>query len=408
MKTNPAIPVGSIVALKPYPSGLFVEFNRISIGGDPLHVCPLMVVVEVFKERNAKYEEISGLNLADTNSCQCKCIWFSSKSHQFEETRISSKHLDVIQSSTAENQNGVDPKLIIDIGKIVTLKTTPLEIQKQKCSRDPQIYDSHLERKLKYTSLLSFVCPPLVVVGTSKNEIKEHVLDANTGEQIRWLSNKLVKCKYFNAHSEKYSEVLVPIEALISIPTIENIGFQNVTKGRTVLANFDTSLKGHSRTVIRFGETIYVGGFYKVEVFDEINLISSEISLENIDEYYSDFVNNAPVHSKYSQISSGIGKAKKVFLSYGPIPKVKEILKRQGNNIFYRIKYVGLNSRETSIRFISNCKVMVTTDKKTVIAAFCHKKKAERFFFWDQIEEIQVFDLNDLPTKTKRKPIKKP
>lgn len=127
--------IGDIVALNSHP--YHSTQTNILIGGEPQLTSPLMVVVETVGDAQNSFDENVGMQIHDKGkSCQCKCIWYSTKSHQFEEVWISSK---VLKKTTPKDLNHtIDKQKFIDksigYGSLVTLKTSALEIAKQKSS----------------------------------------------------------------------------------------------------------------------------------------------------------------------------------------------------------------------------------------------------------------------------------
>jgi hypothetical protein len=80
--------LGDIVALNSHPYDQFL--TSVIISGEPQLLSPLMVIIEVLNDTRNQYDEKTGEEISKTGNSQCKCIWFSNKSHQFEETWVSS------------------------------------------------------------------------------------------------------------------------------------------------------------------------------------------------------------------------------------------------------------------------------------------------------------------------------
>jgi len=224
--------MGAIVALASHP--YTKDFQDIIFSGDPQLVSPLMVVVEVVKENRNHYDENSGMETSKSGTFQCKCLWYSQKSFQFEETWLSSRLLTVIAPNNRSENLLTHLK---EFGSKVIFKTAQLEAKKIKSS----ISDSGGTKGKKMTSLLPFVAPVMQVVGTGKSDSKEPFIDPKTGMRKRWVSKMLVKCKYFNP-SDKLSEVLIPVEALNLVAPV-NEG---------LLSDINSAKEGNKLLVVAF------------------------------------------------------------------------------------------------------------------------------------------------------------
>lgn len=200
--------LGAIVALKSHP--FFQSTQQITIFGEPQHIPPLMVIVEALKESENRFEPDSGIELAQKGKFQYKCMWFCNKSFQFESVWIHGRLLKLIKVEGNKISNKA-------FGREVEFLTSELELGKIKSSIS-DFSDSKITKKT--TPLLSFASPVMHIVGTAKTEIKETLLDT-FGKQKRWIPELLVKCKYFNTQADKYSEALIPIEALSKIDTVQ-------------------------------------------------------------------------------------------------------------------------------------------------------------------------------------------
>ena len=103
METTAFPPIGSIVVLHSHPYKQDVQ--NVLISGDSQLLSPLMVVIETLEETKDQHDERTGLLQTKKGSAQCKCIWFSGKTHLFEEQWINSELLVIIDSNEITSIN---------------------------------------------------------------------------------------------------------------------------------------------------------------------------------------------------------------------------------------------------------------------------------------------------------------
>lgn len=201
--------IGEIVSFNSNSFKQAKEFKSVWIAGDQNYVVPLMVVTEISIDSKPKFNEDTGKTKPLKN--KYKCTWFSNKSLKFEEVWFFENELN---SFLIENEKksikSSDLEDVISKGSKVIFKTNSLEIMKRKSSLD---YNNHSKQR-KSSALLAFSSPVFVVIGFAEVQPKEPVIDPITNTVKRIYSNKLVKVKFFNSHSDKYSEFYVPIETL--------------------------------------------------------------------------------------------------------------------------------------------------------------------------------------------------
>ncbi len=408
---NSDFKIGSIVALKSHP---FEETTtNILISGEPLHLSPLMVIVEMLFDSKQKFGENKGAEVTSLKSEQCKCIWFSSKAQQFEDAWISLKLLKIIRVAVRENDDEPSIADLKHIGSTVSLITTKLELGKRKSTIEH--FDHSDSNKKKISALLSFVCPPLEVVGYSVPETKESIIDTKTGKQKRFISKLLIKCKYYNSYSEKFSEALIPVEALMPVPAIDPAFLAQLTNLSS--SGFFTypmqnvnDKDDHNITLATLGNVNCRSGYYYIDVHDVVNNHSFEVPINELAQF-REFENKNKLHSKYGFVTVKKGAISFEKVAYQEIIDIQKKIKNQGRNILYKIKYVGVNSRKSTVRFISHCTLHdeydIVASPYQYIVAFCHTKNAIRCFRTDNIEEIQCFDLNPPKPIKKARPVKK-
>lgn len=278
--TSPQIPhsiwhVGAVVALKSHPYSSENDADLILISGDPQFVPPLMIITETLKEGRSLYDENTGMKLSDKTHFQCKCLWFSPKTHQLEDSWISSRLLKVIKP--IDNHPFELENSGFKYGASVCLKTSRLELKKRKENiklngASQRGYDKTI------TTHLSFVSPVMQIVGTTQSDSKEPLIDPKTGEKKREISRLLIKCKFYNPASDKLSEFLIPAEALELVPAIESekINFLQTTIEDKAYLKVSFSDR---ETIIKPERINFRSGFYYLDAIDFLENKSIEIPL---------------------------------------------------------------------------------------------------------------------------------
>jgi hypothetical protein len=372
--------VGDIVCLSSHP--YTSKDINITIGGESQLLSPLMVVTESLKETKNQFDEESGLPIAEKNSFQCKCIWFSTKSFQFEEANISSRLLRLISKSEANTDDAP-----ISIGSQVALKTLSLELGKKKSSIK---IEGHLGNSSGHnttiTPLLTFVSPVLHVLTIVKNNPKTPEYDAKTGEKKRFISKTLAKCKWFNPDSNKLSERLIPIEALTVIPPCDN----NVLEAILDKIKNKASIKLNTTdgvTIISPLEINYRSGYYFIRGYDFVLNQIQEFPVSNQDlsqTLESPFVTQAP---NFAYNSEDITAVQQQYLSVIETAKAAKL--------YVQIKYKNQNDK-ISVRTISNYELITggKENKEYYLRGYCNSKKAERTFKLERIQKIGVLPIS--------------
>lgn len=372
--------LGDIVALSSHPFSAFQQ--DILIGGEPQLISPLMIIVEILGDSQNLYDENVGQQIQGKggSTAQCKCIWYSSKSFQFEEAWISSKLLKKIEEKDLllKEKESDGKYKHIQIGSSVTLCTAQLELKKLKSS-----YKSEGgKERSSLNPLLSFVSPIMQIVGTAKNESKEPLYDSKTGNRKKEVSELLIKCKWFNPSSEKLSEKLIPIEALTLIPQVDEEKLKRIEALIKNAEPIGVTING-KETIIKPAKTKYTHGFYKLSSFD----------------YLSNKVEELPIDDKLTFLSKGDNSfVKKVpdfkddelkRLKYSEqLTNVIENDKFKDNYI--RIKYKDRNGNVT-LRTIKNFKI--EQNDGTYLVGFCMLRNADRNFNIDRIQFLEVLNL---------------
>ena len=368
--------IGTIVALDSHIYFDDDESKSIVICGEPKQVSPLMIIIEVVVDK-PMFEERSGMRLSDISSCQCRCIWFSHKSYIFEEVWISSKLLKIIKP--AENIDKVS------FGQQVELKTAYIELGKIKSNIKET--DNNVSSIL--TSDLNFVSPVMQVIGTAKSESKEPLYDVKTLTLKRSIPKSLVKCKYYNAVSDKFSEFLIPIEALNIIDSIDE---KNLVVCKTAIIENQYLAIEHDgiRSITKPNRINFNNGRYYIYAYDYLTVKNVQLNINKIkvelkDNYYNEVL--------------PIFEVKRDKLIIKPIDKknIKELFKKIGKDKYITISYENRDG-DKSNRSISDYELVESVEKNLLgedrevvyLKAFYHLRNAERFFRIERIKSLKV------------------
>lgn len=367
--------LGDIVALKSHP--YTSELQNILISGEPQLVSPLMIIVEIIKDSQDVFDEFTGVNLQlKGKTANCKCIWYSSKSSQFEEAWLSSKLLKLVK----RRGKAIAKSDVID--SLVTLSTAQMELAKVKSSLNIE----NENKRTNLNPLLSFVSPLMQVIGVPKNDKKEALYDVKTGNKKKEISEQLVKCKWFNPSSDKMSEVLIPIEALSIIPAIEE---EALNKYATYVKN-----KQHLLITIEDNQTIllpqkikYLHGIYFIVGYDYIKNKIREFEISKLNSV-------KPIHPFVKQVPNFKDSELKSL-------ELKEQTKRlitEGSNDrkYLRIRYKDRNNNLT-IRTIKNYSIesiSIENSQTEYLTGFCELRKDERHFQLERIQSVEILNIS--------------
>jgi uncharacterized protein YodC (DUF2158 family) len=375
MSQSSEFKVGDVVSLNSHPYS--TELQSIIFSGEPQLVSPLMIISELIKDAKTVYNETTRELISKVGNSSCKCIWYSSKSHQFEEEWLSSKLLKKIKS-VSDPMKFSEEEAKSFVGKLVKIKTADLELQKKKSSLTSKS-DSELTKSV-ITPLLTFVAPVMQViqvVETKRTDLKEAIYDARTGEQKRFFSDWSLKCKWFNSSSDKFSEKFLPIDALLMLEEIseEYLSQLNtaIREGKFV-KNIKVILKPHKITSRN--------GVYYLRGFDFLNnrsldlKIKSSSILEILDEYHTlsgPFLN--PITGEH-------------------VTKEDVINKGITDNSYLRITYKKKNG-EVTVRTIKNYSlkvVNVSGNDNAYLEGYCLLRKKERTFKLKRVKKLETLD----------------
>ena len=377
--------LGDIVALSSHP--FTSPHHDIPIGGEPQLISPLMIIVEVLGDVQNLYDENVGNQIQGKGgtTAQCKCIWYSSKSFQFEEALISSKLLKKIQDNNEsvlkeKDDNGKYKHL--QIGTSVTLCTAQLELKKLKSSYK----NEGGKERSSINPLLSFVSPIMQIIGTAKNELKESLFDAKTGNKKREVSELLIKCKWFNPSSEKMSEKLIPIEALSIIPKVDEEKLTEIAsfieKGEHIV------IKSNKReTIIKPDNIKCTHGFYKLSGYDYLTNKVEDFSIDEGLEIPKKSVDRYTF--KVPNFQDDELKLK------GPDEQLKAIIaKAKKNGNYVRIKYQDRNNNVT-VRTIEDFEMIIIEGVNYLVGKCLLRNSFRNFVIYKKkIHFLEVLNLN--------------
>lgn len=208
-KDKSSILLGSIVALKTHP---YVSDNtEVKIATYNHLTPPLMVVVAV--KRNVTFNSDTG----EKDKTSYQCLYYASIGGTFAENWFRG---DQIKNITIPNDDFYDKHKDMSlstmkkelIGKLAALKTVDLELRKKQVFQVSSVGAPKLREK----NLLDFLPPVGTIISVSISE-NHKKYDEKTGKNTLSKSRILVKLRWFNNKSSKFSEEDVPLCSLIEI-----------------------------------------------------------------------------------------------------------------------------------------------------------------------------------------------
>jgi hypothetical protein len=397
--------IGTIVTLSSHP--YFPDLNKTIqpvLSGEPQVLPPIMVITEMVKDGRNSFEENSGIQITDKSSYQCKCVWFSQKTHQFEEAIISSKILKQIPHSEEQLEDS------IKVGQTVRFITVDHELGKKKSSFKKF---GNLTEDKTITALLSFVSPLLEVIGTVRNDNKEPIFD-KFNQRKRWFTEKLIKCKYYNFFSEKFSEIVLPVETLEIARKPNRDLLMTISKaieeGKFLKALSPKATDNISTTTIIKPERINSrNGKYFVDCYNYLKNRTEEIPIDYEDVIKHD--GDGVLINQFEIIEELFINELPSFNEIGQKIDFKTINKKNIDSLdekkYWRIRYKSQNDDITE-RTIIKEKIFSSdiplnkeddieddsTKKIEYLKAKCLLRDADRYFRIDRIQNIKVLNLN--------------
>jgi hypothetical protein len=363
--------IGSIVT---YPTNHLTSaehFESVYLSGDPRFVTPLMIVTEVLLEKRSFSHPEKGDT--DVKIYKYKCIWFSTRKFTILDSWLPHKQLTLVQGASEEKT--------IRISNKVFFSTGPLELQKRKSSFSSE----SRQGTRKVTPLLDFVSPVFEVIGLASYESKDPLFDSKTNERKRWTPTKIVKCKYYNSVDEKYSELLIPIEALSVVPTYDSNILKTVIeiKQNSDLCTIQTPDDYHIGFVDLVSSLL---GEYRIQLRDLFTGKLFEIDLSTIEIIES---LELTVDTKVPEIAEDEGD-----YTYHDVASFFDENEMTG---VFKIKYRNRYGIETD-RFILPIEIVRLTEDEDdlgYLRAFCLMRNAERFFKIDNERILSLTAYSD-------------
>jgi hypothetical protein len=376
-KSAAILGLGSIVSFRAYHLHNVDDPEVIYLSGDPNLVSPLMVVCEVWK---------SGLVKEKDPMIQYKCAWFSHRDQLFKSAWIQESLL-VEVAETPQRMNNT-----IALDKLVRFTTTSIELKKRKVSFSSS--DSS-NGKRTVTPQLIF-SGPVMQISDVVDYIPKEPPTNKAGEVIRIVPSKLVKCKYFNADSDKIVEVNLPFEVLEVLPDVSK------TIGKikqAILYGAFLVCKGTDKSVSRIllkPERIYsLAGTFLINGYDYLTSKWIRIAAEQIDIVRS-------IEQPYSMVLPEFDFSKDK-LVIAPITRrtTRKLITKVGSKKYLQIKYIS-RTQVLTTRTIKDYSLLEdvrdldqdgTYNRVDYIKAHCCLRNDTRYFRLDRIQQILVLNI---------------
>lgn len=243
-----SIKLGSLVTTLAHPYFLITSEENESLDNPKITAYdkstpPLMVITE--KRGGRKYNVETGVK----EPSSYKCIYYSNKKGNYEEYWFQFYELKTIaqtQSCFSDKiEGGKSLKELKKnlIGQSVVLSTVALELDKKVLIQQGDENSNFFQQK----SLLDFLPPVSTIIQVSTVEQpKRH--DDKTGKPIFNKGEVLVKLRWFNSKTLKYSEEEVPLLALKKAESLPKVN--NYEPGKTYIHNLDNNLGLEDNTEI--------------------------------------------------------------------------------------------------------------------------------------------------------------
>ena len=371
--------IGAVVSLKSNGLLPLVSHDFLSLGGNENFTTPLMVVIEILNNISPEIDEETGEMKSTTKGGnKYKCMYFSNKAMKFEDNWFSENELEIYGNSDHEIHKKLSSSNL-KWGDTVRFKTVDEESRKSK---------SYLENEKQkgIKSLITFASPAMQIIGFDTPDKKESLIDTYTGLKKRENSERLIKCKFFNTDSDKFSEQHVPVECL------QKIDNTMIIQRMEDISNF---IKAKSFIIVKTADSKYFGKPQAVHVFSgRYQLVFYNELLKKNELIWMDLITNFDkidlfVGEYYPGINDGINK----------LFSVNEYIANEIKNLkegHFKINYCNLKEQRVS-RFIT---VKELSDglndnesieiPKYYLKSFCHLREAERDFRSDRILSIRT------------------
>jgi hypothetical protein len=375
--------IGTVVSLKSNGLLPLANYDFLSLGGNEYFTTPLMVVSEILYSNQIEIDEESGLEKNPRRGKnKYKCTYFSNKSMKLEENWFAENELE-IYGEPADPIHHVMDATSIKWGDVVRFKTVDEEARKTKSHTDG-------EKQKGDKPLLTFTSPALQIIGFANVDKKEPLIDPYTGEKKREKSKKLIKCKFFNAESDKFSEQLIPIECL---QTVDNSG---INEKLDLISKY---IKENTFILIELEDTKYFGkplkahvfsGRYQLIFYNELLKKNKFIWMDLIHEFHELDLTSSSYYPGMHQVN---GEDKLIDVP-NYLEENSSALKGKKFKIVYRNLKDQIVSRYISIKKVSNPD---HTDRKVYyLKSHCFLREDDREFRSDRILSIRTIENEQL------------
>ncbi|SEN29228.1 WYL domain-containing protein [bacterium A37T11] len=422
MLTDPKL--GDIVVANSHP--YWQENSNVNIAGDSQLISPLMVIVEILSEIKDRFDEKTGVQIAERGSAQCKCVWFAARQHGFMEAWFSSKSLKTFKK-ISENEvwanipEGSEKKLQelrkLYLNRLVILKTAEIETSKKKISSSEIGYSEY--RTTKTTFPQNNVSPTVEIIEVKipeNNKTNFDNYDPKTGTRKRYISVGLIKCRWYNQIAEKWSENVLPVEAVSLIEVLDLQKLYDISEmiesgGYYQLESCDLpkSIPRAEPTIILKPKALnYLNGTYFLAAHDIIHeriidIPLSQKMLENLIEIVEKHVFTKDKHPNFN-FSPGAKAPKVADMREDFIALVD---KAAAENRYILIQYKNSNDK-LSNRVLRGYFIVPKSEKngKDYLHGYCCAKREIRTFRIDGIQSVKVLSLQFKTSVTRRRRVK--
>lgn len=381
--------LGNIVTTAAHP--YFKDLTDIIISGEHQLTPPLMVIAEILKNAQTRFDEKTGEQISQAGSANCKCIWFSQKAGQFEEVWLSERFLKHVEV----NEDGILGSAIKK-GDQVVFKTADLELGKKKSilNYDESSVVQKKEEKANINAYLAFVSPVLdviQVIDAKEIETKDARFDIKTGDKRKLTSDWLLKVKWFNPGSEKFSEKILPACVFNLVQHVDELLLRDLSSQIQEAKQLYYEADEIGLTIITPLSLSYRAGKYYLKAFDYLLNTKREIEIKRglmLPEAEDPFSKPVPT---FSFIHEEKGEESSI------ADEIKEMLENAAVTKNYtRFEYRGAKGK-VGWRTIKDCEVSAKRfgkdDEYYYFQGYCMTKKEIRTFKTSNVFGMQMLNV---------------
>lgn len=369
--------IGDIVAFQTHPFTSLT--NDIIVSGEYQMIPPVMVIVEVIPDSIVKSPR--------DGQRKYKCLWFSTKQSSFIENYFSESDLKSVFTINMKESNE------LKVDTLVTLKTMQIELGKKRSFLSTEADHTIQKNTSSISGLLTFVPPVMSVLEILPFNSDSDKKTSPDLKRQKIYPAEMAKCKWFNPTLEKFSETLVPVDALLAIPKLET----------DLLKVIENAISNSlylviNKIIVRPQQLSNRSGFYYVTVFNYIEWQTQTLPI-------GEFGQKIRVKSEYTKNHAPVFKArgkegkKKLKMSVSIEDMLREAMARNNRNyvwIRYRDQFGSFTQRTLSKYEFIEGENYFEESSGTVkyLKAYCHLRKAERNFLLANIVEATELDLH--------------